>query len=71
VINPKKKTEIIHDNWKKAQEEKIYGKHWEYTIFLICNVAFKRGKELSKEKRMKLEKILKDTISFYENNKIN
>ena len=43
--------EIIDDNWKKAQEEKIYGKHWEYTKFLIRNMAIKRGKELAKEKR--------------------
>ena len=55
-----KAEEIIHENWRKAQEEKMYGKHWEYTTFRIRNMAIKRGKELAKDKRFEQDRIFKN-----------
>ncbi|MGL6120289.1 MAG: hypothetical protein ACRC0V_07245, partial [Fusobacteriaceae bacterium] len=42
------------------------GNYWEYTTFQIRYVAIKRGKELSKEKRQKQDRRLKEIISNYE-----
>lgn len=58
---------IINENWMKAKEERIYGKHWEYTKFQIRIMAVNRGKDLSKEKRLRQDKILKEIISIYDN----
>lgn len=59
--------EVISLNWKKAQEEKTFGKHWEYTKYQIRFTAIQRGKELAKEKREKQDNIIKNIISIYEN----
>ena len=61
-----KAKEIINENWRKAQEEKMYGQHWEYAKFQIRNMAIKRGKELAKEKRFEQDRILNNIISIYE-----
>lgn len=58
--------EVISENWRKAQEEKCFGKHWEFAKYQIRNIAIMRGKALAKEKRFQQNRILKDIITIYE-----
>lgn len=54
-----KAKQIINENFTKAKKDRTYGQHWEYAKFQIRNMAIKRGKELSKEKRDKIEYLRK------------
>lgn len=52
----------------EAKKYRIYGKYWEYTKFQIRYMAIERAKELSKEKRMRQDRILKGIISIFGKN---
>lgn len=63
----KEKTiKIITENLTKAKKDQMYSKHWEYTKFQIRNIAIQRGKEISKEKRSRQDRIIKEIILLYE-----